>query len=128
MTDSELAELVVALRARTDVAALGGAVAELLAAVLPADMVEVARSGSWRERRAGRGRLERVGVTAGERRLVLELAGGTTQGWEHHVVHGVTIARHRRELDDWLRRLAELLYHRARDDERARAALEHFLR
>jgi hypothetical protein len=100
-----------------------------LAEALPAGAVALERKRSARDRLAGRpGRIERLEVSFGERRLTLSLAGGGRPESEVcKVVRGVVLSRKPVALDEWVLLLAEEVAARAEGDARARAALERLV-
>lgn len=104
---------------------------ESLAEALPGDSVVLERRRSMGDRVAGRpGRVERLEVTLGERRLVLRPAGGSGRGGGRPegeivtVVRGVVLSRQPVELDVWVSALASAVAARAAADARAAVALE----
>lgn len=99
-----------------------------LAHALPPGSVAVERRRGLADRLAGRdGRVERVEVSLGEQRLVLNLAGGRPQGEVCKEVRGVVLSRRPTALDEWARELAAAVAARAQSDARARAALERLV-
>ncbi|MFF3918664.1 hypothetical protein ACFYZB_35440 [Streptomyces sp. NPDC001852] len=99
-----------------------------LAEALPPGSVAVERRRGLADRLAGRdGRVERVEVSLGEQRLVLDLAGGHPEGEVCKEVRGVVLSRRPVALDEWVRELALAVAARARSDARARAALERLV-
>ncbi|WP_051940398.1 hypothetical protein [Phaeacidiphilus oryzae] len=100
-----------------------------LAEALPAGSVALERKRSARDRLSGRpGRVERLEVSLGERRLTLSLVGGGRPESEVcTVVRGVVLSRKPVALDEWVLLLAEEVAARAESDARARAALERLV-
>ncbi|MCX4458278.1 hypothetical protein OG585_37805 [Streptomyces sp. NBC_01340] len=99
-----------------------------LAEALPPGSVAVERKRGMADRLAGRGaRVERVEVSLGEQRLVLNLAGGHPKGEVCKEVRGVVLSRRPVPLDEWVRELAGAIAARAQSDARARAALERLV-
>jgi len=77
------------------------------------------------DRLSGRkGTVDKVEVSLDERRLILTLAQGRTQGEVATVVRGVVLSRKPVALDEWAKELATAVSLRARSDARARAALQ----
>ncbi len=99
-----------------------------LADALPPGSVTVERKRGMADRLAGReGRVERLDVSLGEQRLVLNLAGGRATGEVCKEVRGVVLSRRPVALDEWVRELAGAIAARAESDARARAALEKLI-
>jgi hypothetical protein len=99
-----------------------------LSAALPAEMVEVQRDQSLRDRLAGRpGKVEGIRVLLGETTLELTAGRGVPVGRVVRVVRGVTISSHEVDLAEWSRLLAESLAERARESSSARDALAALL-
>jgi len=102
-----------------------------LAEALPEGCVALERRRTARDRLSGRpGRVERLEVSLDERRLVLSLpsgGGGRPAGEVCTVVRGVVLSRTPVGLDVWVRELAQAVSARARQDARARAALERLI-
>ncbi|MCD9880337.1 hypothetical protein [Streptomyces guryensis] len=99
-----------------------------LSEALPSGSVTVERKRGMADRLAGRdGRVERVEIFLGERRLVLNLTGGHPQGEVCNEVRGVVLSRRPVALDEWVRELAIAIAARAQSDARAREALERLV-
>ena len=99
-----------------------------LADALPPGSVAVERKRGMADRLAGReGRVERLDVSLGEQRLVLNLTGGRPTGEVCKEVRGVVLSRRPVALDEWIRELAGAIAARAESDARARAALERLI-
>jgi hypothetical protein len=99
-----------------------------LAEALPPGSVSLERKRSMSDRLAGRaGRVERLEVELGDRRLLLGLVGGRPVSEVATVVRGVVLSRKALPLDEWVRELATAVAARAREDARARAALERLV-
>ncbi|MCQ4041587.1 hypothetical protein ACFOSC_12310 [Streptantibioticus rubrisoli] len=99
-----------------------------LADALPPGSVAVQRKRGMADRLAGReGRVERLEVSLGEQRLVLNLSGGRATGEVCKEVRGVVLSRRPVALDEWVRELAVAIATRAESDARARAALEKLI-
>lgn len=100
-----------------------------LAAALPPGSVVLERKRSMADRMAGRdGRVQRAEVSLDDgQRLVLTLAHGHPVAEVAKVVRGVVLSRTPVELEDWARRLAEAMAHRARSDARAREVLQRLV-
>jgi hypothetical protein len=99
-----------------------------LADALPPGSVAVRRKRGMADRLAGReGRVERLDVSLGEQRLVLNLSGGRAAGEVCKEVRGVVLSRRPVALDEWVRELAVAIAARAESDARARAALERLI-
>ncbi|MFI1198531.1 hypothetical protein K2224_18535 [Streptomyces sp. BHT-5-2] len=99
-----------------------------LADALPPGSVAVERRRTMADRLAGReGRVDRLDVSLGEQRLLLNLSGGRPSGEICKEVRGVILSRRPVPLDEWVRELAGAIAARAESDAQARAALERLL-
>ncbi len=99
-----------------------------LADALPPGAVTVERKRGMADRLAGReGRVERLDIALGERRLVLNVSGGRVTGEVCKEVRGVVLSRRPAPLDEWVRELAGAIAERAESDARAKAALERLI-
>ncbi|GAA1914994.1 hypothetical protein [Streptantibioticus ferralitis] len=99
-----------------------------LADALPPGSVAIERKRGMADRLAGReGRVERLDVSLGEQRLVLNLSGGRPTGEVCKEVRGVVLSRRPVALDEWVQALASAIAARAESDARARAALEKLI-
>ncbi|MGW7006118.1 hypothetical protein ACWGCW_25735 [Streptomyces sp. NPDC054933] len=99
-----------------------------LADALPPGSVAIERKRGMADRLAGReGRVERLDVSLGEQRLVLNLSGGRPTGEVCKEVRGVVLSRRPVALDEWVQALASAIAVRAESDARARAALEKLI-
>ncbi len=100
-----------------------------LADALPAEMVEVVRDQSMRDRLAGRaGEVRTLRVNLGE--VTLELSrgkSGTPVARAAREVRGVIISSREVSVEEWTRMLADRLAVIARDSATARAALSRLL-
>jgi len=100
-----------------------------LADALPAEMVEVVRDQSMRDRLAGRpGEVRTLRVNLGE--VTLELSrgkSGTPVARAAREVRGVIISSRDVTVEEWTRMLADRLAVIARDSATARAALSRLL-
>jgi hypothetical protein len=127
--DDSLEMLTAALRRdAADLETYARVLTETLADALPPGSAVVERSRGLGDRLAGReGRVRRLEVALGERRLVLHLAAGAPRGEVVTEVRGVVLSRQPLALDAWVRELAAAVASRAESDARARAALERLL-
>jgi hypothetical protein len=99
-----------------------------IADALPAGAVTVERKRSIADRLAGRdGTVERLDISLGEHRLLLNLTRGRLSGEICKEVRGVVLSRRPVPLDEWVHELATAIAARAQSDARAKAALQRML-
>jgi hypothetical protein len=130
MTDPDDIDLLAAsLRAdAADLDVYARVLTNSLADALPAEVVEVERNQSFRDRVAGRpGGVVGIRILLGDTTLELAAAKSVPVAKVVRIVRGVTISSREVSLAEWSKQLAEALAERARDSAAARDALAGLL-
>ena len=122
--DLDLDLLAASLRADTgDVAAFVESLGAKLESALPGRVrIDRRRAGVF-----GGKRVRAIAVTAGDRRLELQVADGVLEATAGRLSGGIALKRETLTTDAWLAELGEVLAAEARQSEATRRALERML-